>query len=368
MNHNKIRIIGSSFLIAIWIFLTVFAWFSPAKDLSESERRPLTQFPDITVSSLLDGRFMEKFEDFSLDQFPLRDSFRELKSRFHYYVLNQKDNNGIYLKDGYAAKLEYPLDEESVLRATKIFANIYDTYLKTSGSPVFMAVAPDKGFYLAKENGYPAMDYDAMFRILQEQMPWATHIDLTDTLSAEDYYRTDTHWRQEKLLPAAAKISQKLGVTPPVSENFTPTALERPFYGVYYGQAALPMEPETITTLRSELLDDCQVYNHESKSYAQVYDMSKIDSKDLYDVFLSGPQPLLTIENPNAGTERELIIFRDSFGSSLAPLLIQDYAKITLVDVRYVPSATLGNYLEFYGQDVLFLYSTLVLNASQTLK
>ena len=50
------------------------------------------------------------------------------------------------------------------------------------------------------------------------------------------------------------------------------------------------------------------------------------------------------------------------------PLLVEDYAKITLVDIRYIYSGVLGNYIEFEDQDVLFLYSTLVLNNSETLK
>ena len=39
-------------------------------------------------------------------------------------------------------------------------------------------------------------------------------------------------------------------------------------------------------------------------------------------------------------TDRELVIFRDSFASSLAPLLMEQYAKITLVDIRYPVSYT----------------------------
>lgn len=368
MEYKKIRAIGTGLLVALWLCLTLFSWFSPVKDISETERRPLAQWPEITLSSLLDGRFMEKFDSYTLDQFPLRDTFREIKSLFHYYVLQQKDNNGIYLKDGYAAKLEYPLDTASVQRATDIFQNIYDTYLKEAGCTSFMAVAPDKGYYLGQENGYPTMDYDLLFSHLQKNMPWATHISLTDCLSIADYYKTDTHWRQENLIPVAEKISNALGVTPPKESDFTPTALSRPFYGVYYGQAALPMKPETLTVLNSELLSACKVYNFETKAYTQVYDMEKQTSKDLYDVFLSGSQSLLTIENPNAATNRELIIFRDSFGSSLAPLLVQDYTKVTLVDIRYINRAMLENYITFQGQDVLFLYSTLVLNASQTMK
>lgn len=96
--------------------------------------------------------------------------------------------------------------------------------------------------------------------------------------------------------------------------------------------------------------------------------MQKLESKDLYEVFLSGPVSLLTVENPNATTDKELIVFRDSFGSAIAPLLMQGYKSITLVDIRYLPSPNLGRFLDFHGQDVLFLYSTLVLNNSETIK
>ena len=61
-------------------------------------------------------------------------------------------------------------------------------------------------------------------------------------------------------------------------------------------------------------------------------------------------------------------MFRDSFGSSLAPLLASGYRTITLVDLRYITSAELGKYLEVTDQDVLFLYSTLLLNNSMAMR
>ena len=96
--------------------------------------------------------------------------------------------------------------------------------------------------------------------------------------------------------------------------------------------------------------------------------MEKAAGKDPYEMFLSGSVSLLTIENQSAKTDKELVIFRDSFASSLAPLLIDGYAKITLVDIRYLPPERLGNWLSFEDQDVLFLYSASVLNNSETIK
>lgn len=368
MKDQKIRMIGVAAVAAIWAALTVAAWVKPAEDISTSERRPLEQFPTLSSDSILSGKFMTDFEEYTLDQFPGRDTFRQIKSLFHYYVLGQRDNNDIYIADGSAAQLVYPMSQGGVDKATERFDFVYETYLKDTGSSIVNAIVPDKGYYLAVENGYPAMDYDVMFQTVEEAMPWATHVDLTDHLSAKDYYRTDTHWRQEAILPAAQALCQALGVTEPKAEDYTETVIERSFYGVYHGQAALPMKPDTIRVLHSPILDGCRVYSYETDSTTQVYDMEKLDSRDLYDVYLSGPQALLTVENPNAATDRELIVFRDSFGSSMVPLLIHDYRKVTVVDLRYIAGSLLGNYIDFAGQDVLFLHSTLVLNNGHALK
>ena len=110
------------------------------------------------------------------------------------------------------------------------------------------------------------------------------------------------------------------------------------------------------------------MWNGETGTYGPVYDLDKAGGRDPYELFLSGSLSLLRLENPGNPDGRELIIFRDSFASSLTPLMIEGYSSITLVDIRYLPSARLGSVLDFHGQDVLFLYSVPVLNNSDTLK
>ena len=74
------------------------------------------------------------------------------------------------------------------------------------------------------------------------------------------------------------------------------------------------------------------------------------------------------MENPHAETDRELVLFRDSFGSSLAPLLLPAYSKITLVDLRYIATDLVKEYVEFTSQDVLFVYSYWVVNNAAMLR
>ena len=365
---RKVRLFGFALLAASWLVLILGAWFGPTHDISDSERRKLAQMPEITAENILSGKFMTKFEDFTLDQFPLRDTFRQLKARFHYNVLRQGDNNNIYVADGYAAKLEYPLNETSVSSAMEKFDSLYETYLADANCNIFASIVPDKGLYLAEANGYPAMDYNTMFSTVASSMDWAQFVDVSDLLTVSDYYRTDTHWRQERLHDVAKRICEAMGVSGFAAEELTQTAVERPFYGVYYGQAALPMEPETMYYLTGEVLENCTVYNFETGKTTAVYDMEKLRSRDLYDIYLSGAAALLEITNPAADSGKELVVFRDSFGSSLIPLLLKDYAKITVVDTRYIAPQLLEQYLQFENQDVLFLYSSLILNSSSALK
>ena len=363
-----IKNIGFGLLLVLWAVLSLSLRFGPKEDYTYAERRKLAQMPEFSVRSVLWGEFMEDFEDFSLDQFPLRDTFRKLKSQFHYKLLNQSDNNGIYLVDDVVVKIEYPLNESSVAYVVKRLQYVYDTYLQNSSCKIYTSVIPDKGYYLAAQNGYPSMDYEALFDSYRPVLSWAQSVEIADLLDPNDYYRTDTHWRQERLVDVAQRLLEAMGTRVPALESYTPEKLETPFYGVYFGQAALPMEPEEMVVLKSPTLSGCRVFDYITGKYSDVYNMDKLSGPDLYDVYLSGGQPILTIENPKGAPEKELILFRDSFGSSIAPLLVSGYGKVTLIDIRYIAPDQLGHYLTFEDQDVLFLYSTLILNNGRSLK
>lgn len=351
----------------VYAGLTLAAWFSPEKEFSDSERRKLAQLPEFSCAAISDGSFMKDFENYAQDQFPLRNSFRRLKAVTTYDVLGQLDNHGIYVKNGYAAKLEYPLNTDLLAHAADRFGYIYEKYLAGKPVNVYLSIVPDKSFFLAKENGYLSMNYEELFRLMQEQMSYAEYIDITGTLELADYYKTDVHWRQERLQDTAAVLAKGLGESLSGEASYTKQALDMPFYGVYCGQSALPLPAETMYYLTGDVLDDCVVTNYEDGTTGGIYNMDKAAGKDPYEMFLSGSRSLITIENPDCESGKELIIFRDSFASSIAPLLAEAYTRITLVDIRYLRSDFLDRFIGFEDQDVLFLYSTSVLNHSETL-
>ena len=366
MTKNIKHIVTTIVIVSLFLSLTVFAWIKPADEFSESERRKLSQLPEISFNTVLSGDFMKNFENYTLDQFPLRDKFRTLKALVALNVFNQSTNNDIYVENGNASKIEYPLDEKSVKRAGERFSYVYEKYLKDKNTKNYLSIIPDKNYFLAEENGYLSIDYEKMITLIKEDTEFLKYIDITNEIQIGDFYKTDTHWRQENILDVAEKLGNEMGTN--VKSEYEEKVIEKDFYGVYYGQSALPLEGEKMKYLTNTLLDNCKVYDYQNDKEIAVYDMEKAYGKDPYEMFLSGSLSLITIENANANTNKELVIFRDSFGSSIAPLLVPGYKKITLVDIRYMHPDLLGNYIEFNTQDVLFIYSTSVLNNSETIK
>ena len=360
--YKKITVI---IVAVLMLGLSAFAVLKPRTEYSESERRKLAALPKFTFSSFENGSFAKNFETASLDQFPLRDNFRTLKALAQYKLFGFADNNGIYVANGFAAKQLYPLSEASVKNAAEKINSICENFLDSSNK-IVVAVAPDKGFYLAEKSGHLTLDYARLSEILRQNAPVGDYVDLTEVLSAECYYKTDTHWRQDKIAPAAEKIAAALGVS--LEDSYTISTATDNFYGVYYGQSALPLPAEQINYVISDAINGASVYNAETKTTGGVYDFDKLSGKDPYEFFLSGSVSLLKITNPAQQNGKRLVVFRDSFGSSLVPYLIGAYSEITVADTRYMSPSLLSDYVDFDGCDVLFLYSTLLLNDSYTLK
>ena len=190
---NAKNIITLTLLGAFVLGLSGWAAVKPPDALSVSERRPLAQRPEMTAAGVLSGRFMSDYESYAVDQFPLREQFRTLKALTSLYGYGQKDNNGVYLAGGYAAKLDYPLKEASLTHAAERFRYLYETLMAGTDTHVYFSVIPDKNHFLAEANGYPAYDEQALAEKLAGELEFADYIDLFGSLSLDNYYRTDSH-------------------------------------------------------------------------------------------------------------------------------------------------------------------------------
>lgn len=364
---KKIRYIVTTLVFCI-IVGGFSAWLlikSP-DEISEWERRPLAQFPEASYSSLTEGKFMREFETYVNEQFPLRNTFRRIKAKVLFDFYRQRDNNGIYVAEGHASKFDGEITDSQINTFCGRVNEIYSTYLEDTDCNVYYAIIPDKNYFLAEKNGYPSFDYDYLYSQVNKGIGGnMLEISIRDELAVDDYYTTDTHWRQEKIVDVANYIRQKMGMEP-ITDYTQQSAGE--FYGVYYGQSALSLDPDEIIYLENEQIKASDVYNFETNGNTPVYNLDKLSALDHYDIYLSGATSFLKITNPMGKEGKRLVVFRDSFGSSLTPLLMSDYSEITVIDTRYMYPSHLKNYLEFTNQDVLFIYSTMIVEQSSILR
>lgn len=355
MKDKIITITFISFLIIVLLSNIIV----PDNDISSSERRKLKQIPKISVSGIMDTSFMEDFDEYVLDQFIFRNEFRSLKANVNYKLFQKIDNNGIYVVDDYIFKVEYPINIKSVDNFIDTVNQIGNNF--TPANKVYYTIIPDKNYYSDKE--YLNINYDLLYEKIKEIN--YEYIELRDVLELEDYYKTDTHWKQENL----EKVIKRLGSV--MNFEIDTTYQENkvtPFYGVYYGQAALNKGFDSLVYLTNDSILNSRVYYYENDKINSVYSLGNLNNLDKYDIYLDGASSFIEIENPNSKSDRELVIFRDSFGSSLAPLLIDYYSKITLIDIRYIDSSNYLKLITFNNQDILFMYSTLIINNSNSLK
>lgn len=362
------NIIGVAVFIAIFATLSIMCITMPSPDYSESERRPLMQMPAVTAESVLSGEFSADFEKYASERIPLRDSWRKLKAYFATNVFGKKDNNGLFVADGHISKIDTEKNAYMMDYAEKKFKEIYKTYMQDRNNNVYLSIVPDKNMFLAEKNSYPSLDYKGFTEDMVKRLSFMKYIDIIPLLELDDYYSTDTHWKQENITDIAELLANEMGTS--LSQSYNINTLDIPFYGVYSGQLAMDFSPDRITYLTNSVIDNAVVtyYDTGTARKGNMYSMKKAKGKDAYEMFLEGSMPLLTIENPLSKSDKHLIMFRDSFASSLAPLLTDGYKKITLVDIRYMQSSALGSFVDFENCDVLFMYSASLLNNSTALK
>lgn len=297
-----------------------------------------------------------------MDNFYQREMFRKLKTSVEIDVFKKQDVNKIYKYNDFLVEQIYPLDEKSVTNLTSKINYIKDSYLNETNQ-IYYSIIPDKNYYT--DNSHLKLDYDKMKQIMKNNLKDLQYIDIFQDLNLDSYYYTDSHWKQEKLQSVAKTIADNMNFS--ITQNYNEQKVAT-FKGVYAGQLPINTKEDEIKILVNDVIADANAYNYETKEQGGIYNFKKLNGYDKYDIYLSGATPLIEISNSDNKTNKTLVIFRDSYASSLAPLLTEGYSKITLVDTRYISPKILNEYVNFENADILFLYSTLVINSSMALK
>ena len=356
------KIIGLLFILILFVFMVINIAV-PDREMSEKENRMLAERPSLTMGTVMNGDFMEQWENYQSDQFAGRDFWRGVKV-FLDRLGGARMENGVYIGKGgqLLEEIEVPDDgqSEANLSAIADFAEKYPD-IQTS-----VMLVPDAACILS--DSLPAFagveDQRQLLGVAEQRLGdsvnWIDAVSvLNNHVSDKLYYKTDHHWTTLAAFYVFRESAASLGIDGEVGDNFASYTISNDFNGVLAAKSGVGLsEKETIDIYAPTQGDDDVVvsYVDEGRKTTSLYDSSKLETRDQYGVFLGGNSSVIDIKTVSPEKKR-LLVLKDSFANCFIPFLAPYYREIVVVDPRYY-SGTIGDIMDAYRiTDALVLYS-----------
>lgn len=314
--------------------------FSPDRESSQRENRNLTQLPKLTAASLFSGDYMTRFEKYMSDQVVGRDGFVAAKT-FLNRATGKTEQNGVYIgEDGWLFEEPSKYDDEKVTETVDAIRSFFEEceiehqmfVLVPNSSEIVTDKLPKHLSFESQEN-----QIQKIYSRLPEKI---NCIDAEGALknggSPEKlYYKSDHHWTSygaKSVFDTVAK-SWELDV---YSVNYQTYALSDSFFGTLSSSSGIYDNPDVIEAIIPENSAGTYIVLNSSQKTKSVsmFDLSKLENGNKYEVFLGGNFSKLTITT-TSHTENKLLIFKDSYANCMLPMLTPFFSEIVVVDARY---------------------------------
>lgn len=355
-----------SFLQSIYIVgvlgcLTLFGVFIFAgkqKTFSEQENRYLATFPIVSWKGILEGSVQKQLDNYANDQFPLRKEWMELSTDMEKKIGNSCIN-GVYLgKDGYY--LEQVLDSQISKARYKNNLKMVQHFFSDGMKRKAMLLVPSRGCLLKDKLPKGAVMYNDTDLYQKGKNHINTGwLDIRKELwraakTKQVYFKTDHHWTLQGAYIAYTALQKEWGNKTVPYETFLPTRVSKHFLGTMYAKVLERHPQEDGLDIPKALPQPLKV-TCDGEVRQGIYVEEKLQGNDKYAVYFGGNYGIVEIENPKA-TAGTLLVIKDSFANSLVPMLIGQYKKIIMLDLRYYNLSVKKIVQENPKADVLVLY------------
>ena len=381
----------------------------PDKEFSEQENRKLEAFPSLEVGKVVDGTFMQEFEQYSSDNVVGRDLWMKVKNSVDRSFGKHDNGNAYWGKHGYL----FPIEHVDQVQLDKNLTYIYDFVEKSKKAGIKNACI---------------MPVPTSQEILEEFMPDGAKVqtELGNTLTVIDveealekvknnkyiYYKTDHHWTQLGAYYGYRVWAEENGIQPLDERRVRMHLLSEELYGTTYSKIpTFNLKPDSIYTYRTQAMNEVVMeidkyglgFENGAKSkdaieVTDMFDESYLKTKDKYAYFLSNNHPLIHLYRHEGGPEKVLeqkaqmvdadaltetalqvkekeelnndtdkdkgksiLVIKDSYANCFIPFLTEHYDDIYVVDLRYYKKSVLALVEEYKIDEVLFLYNAIQL-------
>lgn len=351
----------------LWSGLIICNLAKPEKRFSENENRFLAEFPKYTNEKLLNGEFMNGLDEYINDQFVFRDHWISLKTMAERAMLKPDINSVYFAKDDYLIEKHDKSDvsEEQAEKNKERLIEFVKKYVEKLGEDHVNVMLVPTASEILKDKLPPfatGYDQDAYINEVIEALPEGTFIDIRNNFNQHKdeyiYYRTDHHWTALGAFYAYEQWAREAGFTPLSKEQFDITLGSDQFYGTLHSKVNVNVKPDEIYLYQIKKDMNYQLLYNLKDQTDSLYDLSKLEGKDKYSVYMGGNNALVEVKTNNMNGRR-LLVIKDSYAHSFVPFAVNHYEETYMIDFRYFNMGVEQFVEENRITDVLVLYNTM---------
>lgn len=350
----------STLLVGCVVVFLVLGLLTPDREFSESENRKLAQAPSFSLSALADGSYFEDLGSYVADQFPGRDTWISINLWMN-RMWGQKEASGVYLcDDDYLMQNPAEPDADNLARnleAINVFQAAHpDVTMTMTVVPNAVTVHADK-----LPANAPVRDQRADLKVIADGLDQVAFVDVTEALMAHSgeylFYRTDHHWTSLGAYYAFEALAPSLKIEAPALSGYTVYPVSTTFEGTLSSRSGSHSATDQVDIYVPQTEIDYYVtYVDSQTNISSFYNRGALDQKDHYTVFFGGNYSRVDITT-TADTQRNLLLFKDSYANCFVQFLYPYYDHIIMVDPRYYYD-DLENLVATQSiTDVLYLYN-----------
>ena len=349
-----------SIFLLILSGMSVFGFETGDERYSGKENRYLAIKPELDSGNLLNGKYQEDYEMYLADKTIFRNKWIELKTYIKLASL-KKDVNGVYFgKDNYLIERQDTdkFETENADKNCKYLEEFVNNY--KINTDISIMLVPNTSEILKKKLPKYAYNFNETRYIndIYKEIGEDNTVDVNEILKAHKdeylYYKTDHHWTTLGAYYAFTEYADKIGIN---IEKYTTKLVTDKFYGTMSSKANLEIEADKVYIYEPDKEEEVSVrYNNSTELKDSLYEMSALDKKDKYSIFLGGNNPLVQITT-NAENDRKVLVIKDSFAHCFIPFMISGFSKIDVVDLRYYNESIRKMIEEGGYTDILVLYN-----------
>lgn len=351
----------------LWTGFIIWNLATPSKAFSENENRYLAEIPKFTYEKLINGEYMNGMDEYINDQFVVRDRWISIKTMVERAMLKQDINSVYFAKDDYLIE-KHGNEEVSEEQAGKNMERLIEfvkKYTEKFGNDrVNVMLVPTASEILKDKLPLFATGYNqnAYMDKVIDSIPQGTFIDIRDMFMKhkEEYifYRTDHHWTVLGAYYAYENWAKDAGFTPLSKEEFDITLKSDEFHGTLHSKVNTNVKPDDIYLYQIKKDMDYHLLYNLTEEKNTLYDLSKLEGKDKYSVYMGGNNAVVEVETNN-DNGRRLLVIKDSFAHSFVPFAVNHFEKTYMIDFRYFNGGIEAYMEENEITDVLVLYNTM---------